>query len=174
MFCKSCGSQVNDGLKFCPSCGTPVTSKNNVYQSASQQPYATSDYNYQNPMSSNLDMSAKESKSLLIKGILSISFGGCSILWLLGYCIPIVNYVASFVIFAFSIVGLVFGAMVLKKSKKQALTGKAKTGKTLGLVGLILSVVVLAISLVAACIIIILLLIYGAGFFATLSSGYYF
>lgn len=37
MFCRNCGVQLNDGAKFCPNCGTPVTPM--APQQPAQQPY---------------------------------------------------------------------------------------------------------------------------------------
>lgn len=44
MFCPYCNSEINDGLKFCPKCGSPVASASyqqpvQQYQDPYQQPY---------------------------------------------------------------------------------------------------------------------------------------
>ncbi len=40
MFCPYCNSEINDGLKFCPKCGSPVASASNQqYQDPYQQQY---------------------------------------------------------------------------------------------------------------------------------------
>ena len=30
MFCKNCGAELKDDVKFCPSCGTAISEKTNV------------------------------------------------------------------------------------------------------------------------------------------------
>lgn len=37
-FCSKCGTQINDGAKFCPSCGTPVAATAAEPQQQSYQP----------------------------------------------------------------------------------------------------------------------------------------
>ena len=32
-FCSKCGTQINDGAKFCPKCGQPTSEANNVQNS---------------------------------------------------------------------------------------------------------------------------------------------
>ena len=39
MFCKNCGTQLTEGVKFCPRCGTPIPEQK---QTASQQTAAPS------------------------------------------------------------------------------------------------------------------------------------
>ncbi len=42
-FCGKCGAQLNDGAKFCPSCGAPTGSEQaqqQIYQQPQQQAYA--------------------------------------------------------------------------------------------------------------------------------------
>ena len=42
-FCGKCGAQLNDGAKFCPSCGAPTGSEQaqqQTYQQPQQQAYA--------------------------------------------------------------------------------------------------------------------------------------
>ena len=36
-FCGKCGTQVNDGVKFCPSCGAPVSAQEQTNQDTQQQ-----------------------------------------------------------------------------------------------------------------------------------------
>ena len=36
-FCKECGTKIDDGVKFCPSCGTPITSASETVTPASEK-----------------------------------------------------------------------------------------------------------------------------------------
>ena len=63
-FCSKCGTQVNDGTKFCPKCGNPMensASSPNGYQQQAyqpQQPYAAqvAQHAQQKPMKPNTHM----------------------------------------------------------------------------------------------------------------------
>ena len=41
MFCSNCGAQIDDGAKFCPSCGTPVENQPSGVVSQMEQPVMT-------------------------------------------------------------------------------------------------------------------------------------
>lgn len=38
-FCSKCGTQINDGAKFCPKCGQPTSEANNVQNSGNIESY---------------------------------------------------------------------------------------------------------------------------------------
>ena len=187
MICKQCGTEVPNDAKFCGVCGAP----NEAYgqpqyaqpvesqygqQQYGQQQYGQPQYGQpeQNqyaqpaqpmygqpaqPMYGQPTYSAPAavdpaeaamSKSVLIFGILGIAFG-CT-------------YYLSFL-------GIIFGAIALSKAKKYVasgypLAGKAKVGRILGLVGLILGIVLTVILII----VIIFAIIYAASY----SSYYYY
>ena len=43
-FCGKCGTQVTDGVKFCPSCGAPVGAQEQTNQNTQQQTGAQNDF----------------------------------------------------------------------------------------------------------------------------------
>ncbi len=147
MFCNQCGNEVPAGTSFCPNCGAPVEQAVQPPQYAQpQQPQPV----YAQPMAPVGDPQERElAKSNLVFGILAIAFA-CT-------------YYLSFM-------GIIFGAISGSKAKLYAasypLTGKAKTGSILGKVGLILGIVLTALSLITiiACIVGI----------ASESSSYYY
>ncbi|MBQ9680128.1 MAG: zinc-ribbon domain-containing protein [Ruminococcus sp.] len=118
-----------------------------------QYDFAQPQYNAGMPMEDPVERSM--SKSVLVFGILAISFA----------FIPYVNFL-----------GIIFGAIALSKAKKYAasgyvLSGRAKTGKILGLVGLIAGIVCTLFWMI-----IIIAVIIGAtsSYNNYYSSGYYY
>ena len=128
MFCPNCGSSIEDNSQFCPNCGQVVEQPNQAQTQAQQfeQPvYEATPVNntYAAPAG------ADESKSVLIWGILGLAFADSCIL---------------------SFLGIIFSAIALNKAKafqaaNGALYGKAKVGKILATVGLILGIVMISI-----------------------------
>ena len=111
MFCNRCGTGIPDDACFCPHCGAPVSEPVSQYTQP-QYPYTQPIYGYQEDPAERA-----QAKSVLTFGILSIAFS-----WL------------------FAILGVVFGGIALSKASGYAarypLTGKAKAGKILGIIGM--------------------------------------
>ncbi len=129
MFCKSCGTQISDSSSFCPSCGTAISASNDNF---SAPPYTPS-YVPPQPVPTT---------PILVFGILSLCFA-CT--------------------FFLSFLGIIFGAISQSKSKTAlssngSLSGKARTGRILGKVGLILGIVMTAIFAVYFTVILLALL----------------
>lgn len=117
-----------------------------------QYDYAQPQYNAGAPMEDPVERGL--SKSILIFGILGIAFA-CT--------------------FYLSFLGIIFGAIALSKAKKYAasgyvVTGRAKVGKILGLVGLILGIVMVVILLI----VIIVAIVAAASYNSYYSSSYYY
>ena len=117
-----------------------------------QYDYAQPQYNAGAPMEDPVERNL--SKSILIFGILGIAFA-CT--------------------FYLSFLGIIFGAIALSKAKKYAasgyvVTGRAKVGKILGLVGLILGIVMVVILLI----VIIVAIVAAASYNSYYSSNYYY
>lgn len=111
MYCSRCGSQVNEGSKFCAKCGNSIEVQNNSHY--------ISNNNVQIDSSGPLNNTIKKEKNYglrsLIYGILSIVFSG-----IIGIPLGIVSIIAS------------------KKDYQK--TSNSKIGKVLGIIGVILSV----------------------------------
>lgn len=125
MFCKHCGSYLDDNASFCVNCGNAVnvetpTANNEVNNYTSNNDYVANDY----------DAKEKSDRggSIMTFGILSIVFGGTMFLSLLGLIFAIVARSK-------------LGAYVDKFGEP---SGRAKVGKYLSLGGLIYSIVMLA------------------------------
>lgn len=141
MFCPNCGTNVPEGANACPNCGTFLAAQPApeapVYQAPPvQEPVyqAPAQPAYQQPVyqAAPAAAPAEASKSILVFGILAIAFA-CS--------------------FYLAFLGIVFGAIT--KSKVNAylaqgypLAGKAKVGRILGKVGLILGIVLTVILII--------------------------
>lgn len=144
MFCNQCGSDVPNGVGFCPNCGAPVEQPRQAQPQYQQpDPYQQPQYQqpvepqyqqpvYGQPVSSVGDPQERAlAKTILVFGILAIAFA-CT-------------YYVAFM-------GIVFGAITSGKVKQYIamypLSGKAKTGSILGKVGLILGIVLTVLSLI--------------------------
>ena len=123
------------------------------YQQPQQyQQYQQPVYNQGMPVENPVERSL--SKSVLIFGILGIAFA-CT--------------------FYFSFLGIIFGAIALSKAKKYvasgfALEGRAKVGKILGMVGLILGIVLTVILLI----VIVIAIIAASSYSSYYNSSYYY
>ena len=114
MFCKNCGKQLEDGVKFCPGCGAPVdTVGQGTYQTQPQ------------PQQQFVDpQRASDANRLLVWGILGIAFA-CS--WALSFLGIIFSSIAKNKAVAFTDA---YGIP----------SGKAKVGQILGRVGFIVGI----------------------------------
>ena len=111
MFCNRCGTGIPDDACFCPRCGAPVSQADSQYTQP-QYVYTQPMYGYQEDQAQSA-----QAKSVLTFGILSIAFS-----WLI------------------ALLGVVFGGIALGKANAYAarypMTGKAKVGKILGIIGI--------------------------------------
>ncbi len=71
MKCVNCNSEVADGTKFCPYCGSPMVSKQQPYQGQYQQPYQGQ---YQQSCQSQHHYSTDKPDNNMIWGILCTVF----------------------------------------------------------------------------------------------------
>ncbi len=143
MYCKKCGTKLQEGQKFCPTCGTPVNASGNgaeetdqqyyqqdwqQYQQDRQQYQQYSQYQYQGEIPGRNDAIAS-----MILGIVAIFFW---FFWFLGWTSLI------------SIVLAVIGLILASNSKKKGYEGGMQTA------GFILSIVSLfgGILIFIACI----------------------
>lgn len=106
MVCNNCGTQFDDGVSFCPNCGSPAPQPVYTYAEQPAQPV-------QPVYAQDAAAYAEEAKSCMVTGILAAAFG-CS--------------------FIASIVGIIMGIIGLNKAKsftqKYGLyTAKIRVGK---------------------------------------------
>lgn len=165
MFCKVCGNKVPENAAFCPNCGATVENEVKVAEEVPETPVAPASYQ---PTVENEVKVAEEipetpvapasyqptvepacpvnTTSNLIMGILSIVFAET---------------------FFLSFLGIIFGAIGCGKAKRlersgHPITGKAKVGRILSKIGLILGII-LTVLFVIYLASIILLIIEGIG-----------
>ena len=138
MICKNCGAQIPDGSAFCTECGTRIQEEPAVQEPvqeepavqepvqeepAVQEPVQPEYVPYEQPVVTD---AAQNTTPILILGILAVALNS----------IPYVGWIG----------GIICAILCSKKVKEYlaaggALAGKAKVGKILGTVGLILSIV---------------------------------
>lgn len=147
MFCQNCGTQLENGTRYCPNCGVPVAApeppayedrtvaaSGSFYQQPEQPMYEQPEQPvyqqpeqpaYQEPVVTSNPEANALSTPILIFGILGIAFG-CS--------------------FYLSFLGIIFSGIAKGKVKQflaagGVLSGKAKVGNILAKVGMILGIV---------------------------------
>ena len=75
MFCKNCGQEINDGVQFCPNCGTPTA--NEPQYSAPQQQYSAPQQQYTAPQQGDAPYLAGQDKTTMI--LICLFLGGLGI-----------------------------------------------------------------------------------------------
>ena len=175
MFCPKCGTQVPDGVKFCPTCGNlmqaapqepapqvqepvyqepapqvqePVYQQPVYQQPVYQEPAPTPAYNniYQEPAPQPQYNAAPVDDN-----------GASTPILILG----IVGLATSFLPYLVSIVGIIISAIARGKAKNYKATfgelfGKAKVGANLAKAGLIISIIMTILWFIIIIILIIL------------------
>lgn len=113
MFCKNCGNQIPDGVKFCSGCGTAVDTQPQVTpaEPTNQQPVQTV-------------VTVKTGKGKFIGGIIIAALGGLSVLGSLSndYYINLSNNGANmsdFITIGIQICMIAVGAWLIYKSKNK-------------------------------------------------------
>ena len=110
MFCKNCGKQLEDNVKFCPECGTSTGAQANTQQTVDSQPTVTH--------TNGTVQGQPEQKSRLVAGLLGIFVGGLGVHnFYLGYNNKaILDIVLSLFCGIGAIWGLIEGIMILTGS----------------------------------------------------------
>ena len=128
MFCVKCGTKLSDGSKFCVMCGAPVETVVNEAPTIEETPVEEAPVEeVPVPDPERESLKAKAASDALRWGILSLVFG-------------LEGFLVSFL-------GIIFATKGFKKAdwfaylNNGVLSGKAKIGRILSKVGLILSIV---------------------------------
>jgi len=83
MFCSKCGGKIDDGVKFCPGCGTPASSGVNLIQAQpAVSPVSVVSLNQNNGASipQNISLDKKPKNKFNISGIISFALCALSII----------------------------------------------------------------------------------------------
>ena len=128
MFCVKCGTKLSDGSNFCGICGAPVETVVNEAPTIEETPVEEAPVEEVTaPDPERESLKAKAASDALRWGILSVVFG-------------MEGFLVTFL-------GIIFATKGFKKAdwfaylNNGTLSGKAKTGRILSKVGLILSIV---------------------------------
>ena len=114
MYCKNCGSQINDNANVCGYCGTPVHTQNGFSNNQQQNNTASGQQVYGAPQPSNMDGgSTGFAIASMILGIVAI---------LMMCCVP--SFWLQTIV---AVLGLVFGIISLQ-NKNNAGRGMAIAG----------------------------------------------
>lgn len=139
MFCKNCGSQIDDGASFCNNCGTPVGNQNvsTAPQSTPVQPVVPpvqqqmppiNNQPYQQPNNTG----GNQEKKPISLAVASMVLGICSLVF---YCVWFIAIPAA-------IVGVILSILSLKNSKNGG-RGMAIAGLVTSIISIVLAVIVI-------------------------------
>ena len=135
MFCKYCGNQLAEGANFCPRCGK-IVDMTEIVPETIEEPAAVEVPNEEETALAEQEDTVKKEKDSLGRKIFTFSILGCifCLVTILGFATQWVALLGL----AFSIVAC---AICRKYLKKFGYTERyATAGRTLGLVGLIVSI----------------------------------
>ena len=125
MFCKKCGVELQEGVKFCPECGEPVVVEQELVVE-----------------SENLSFESIEQHKPHVPKCFTI-FGnvgyGLSLAGFICGLIPFICYVG----FELALVGLVFSILGRRDTSLEA---KTKKGKIFGILGLVFGFIMIIVS----------------------------
>ena len=122
MFCQKCGKELEQGAKFCPTCGTNVSPETQASVPPSNLQYEAGAGVYTE------EEKPKGAMAALVCGIIGI---------VMAFLLPIVGLILSIVAISQGI-----------KANKVSKTGIATAGYIMGIAGLILSIIVWVASAV--------------------------
>lgn len=144
MFCTNCGRPLNDGEKFCPSCGTVVANPASVPQEApADNPTPTPQpdiYASPEPAFTNYAPSATPTVNYQIATL---------ILGILSVCFSILNYLGIYYV---HLVGLALGIIAVSlagKAKRTPGGTYSKAGNVLGILGIILGGIATIVGIIS-------------------------
>ncbi|MBP5664643.1 MAG: zinc ribbon domain-containing protein [Clostridia bacterium] len=139
-FCKVCGAQLQDGARFCESCGTPVEQPAPQPVQQQYQPQ----YTYEAPVYTEPQQAANQGNHL--GGAIAGAIFACT--------------------FFLSLVGWIISGVTLGKIKKiqGPLTGQNKAAKIISTIGLILGIILTIFATIYFIGIIVLLISGGSSY----------
>lgn len=143
MYCKNCGSQINDNANVCGYCGTPVHTQNGFSNNQQQNNTASGQQVYGAPQPSNMDGgSTGFAIASMILGIVAI---------LMMCCVP--SFWLKTIV---AVLGLVFGIISLQN--------KNNAGRGMAIAGIICSGIAMVVYVIG--------LVFGTLALSTLFSLY--
>ena len=176
MFCSNCGSQIEEGRKFCSNCGAQVENNGPATQTATQavEPQVVQEpmYTNQAPVMNQNQAQIAGSTKVLVFGIVSVSLTIVAMILdyyglferlffhsILRYFRNTDYIIITIIGIVTSIAGIVLGAIGLNSSNsilrsRGYLSGKEKTGRHLSRAGLIVHIVLLAVTVTVLIIVI--------------------
>lgn len=91
MYCKHCGAQVNEGIKFCPNCGTQITDDTQNNSTSVNSNNVVHPYPIQNNPLNNANPPSKKNSSLSIAALITSLLGPLSFIGLILGIVDIVK-----------------------------------------------------------------------------------
>ncbi|MCD8295421.1 MAG: zinc-ribbon domain-containing protein [Clostridia bacterium] len=106
MYCKNCGTFLNDGARFCPNCGTPVGSS---VPTTPQQNYQPA------PRQNNYQSASKQNQPAPGPGVYEVKKNGIG---LAGFIFSIISLFANYALCIWGILGFIFSIAGMARRKK--------------------------------------------------------
>lgn len=119
MFCKNCGKEINDGMAFCPYCGTAVKKHQQVEPAADTAPEAKPE-----ATPTEKDIKKAEAKNTNVFALVGFVLSICTwvIFSFLNYRVYICTVIGA-ISLTMSVVGLVFAEKKNHNLKSLAIAG---------------------------------------------------
>ncbi len=161
MYCKSCGAPLTDGAKFCTACGAPVMQLTPVPEPPKAAPILDMPEPTA-PMYTPVPETAPEPPAVyaMPEAVIPQSTVDSIFTW------GLVGLICSLVI---SVLGIVFSAIAMGKARHCLneygfLPQQAKTGRTLGIIGLVLGILFTVLGILLL-VVVIAALAYGVNYY---------
>lgn len=129
-YCGKCGAKIDEGNQFCSKCGTSIMGSSMHNEPTSIRNNATNVIHEKQP---------SQGTGTLVLGILAILLDCCT-------CVV---FPLGFIVIILAILGIVFGS----KQYKETGSPKAKAGKIISIVALVLLVVCIFVGIGAASVV---------------------
>ena len=140
MFCKYCGTKLDDDAKFCPRCGANLLNNATPHTSPAATEVGSDVPPHVSPVATEVAYGVVEDKPPKVWSVFALISKIVGIVCLVGAFIPFLNYI----VFSFGIAGIVFGCLG-RKARNPAADNNCKIGFGLSVAAVAVSLVMIVV-----------------------------